>query len=861
MRNRRHIILLTLSFFASAVSAFAQQYVKGEVVEKKSGAPIPGAFVVGLSDSVQKAYAFSDAQGRFELKVPAGTEVQTIRASMMGYETKAMPVSSKAVECRIALDEKITQIASSRKTGQVAEKRGDTLSYYAGAFADGTEKALGELLEKIPEITVTESGGILHKGQYINKFYVEGLDLMGSRYGVATKNLRADDIAKIEVYQNHQPIRALAGMQNSEKSAVNIILKSGVRNTWLLSADAMLGLPEFPLFDVRTMLSRFGKETQSLLLAKGNNTGGDIAGEIREQEYFGRTGAFLVSNAGLESDFSSALNPHKNFLALPREYWFDNLSGIASMNHLGKAGQDGLCRLSLHVAGEEDTEELTRQETILLQDGTSVAITETFDATDRKRYFNAGASFEKNNAKRFLSNILSVSGQARTFESGLNAYDAFNQGYKLPSLKIENNLAATFRTGDRRALHLRSDAKYIRNDHRARYTSGSADYRQDLLAEDFFTDNTLTINAKIRRHQIRLSPGISAGYTGRKSSLEGPVIANADMKMYSVTPYFLVGGAINIGALQIDYDLPASLHLLNEKSLGDIVFPSFSPSVRFKYTVREFEFRSRLSYDDSRSGPESLLTTPVMSNYRSLGSQDSLRRTQFFRVNAAVNYSNLPMRFFVTLSGGYAGSAADRSMSSTYNNTLSVLTYLPALSRFSAYNANLSMEKFFGARFLAVRGDLGYTASSREEYLQNQILNISEDGIHVEYNIRLRPAEWISLQTRGIYRRTSSRSVVSVATSSFSSDNMLHISPFKKLAFDTQAWYLYERVPGTSTSNPLLIKTELSYDLPKAKLFLECRNLLNAKEYRREYVSAYSSFSSVSALRGRSVLAGIRMSL
>ena len=859
MRNRRHIFLLLPLFFA-AFPSFAQQYIKGVVVEKEGGAPIPGVFVVGLSGSVQTVYAFTDAQGCFELKVPSGTEVQTIRASMMGYETKAIPVSSKTTEYRISLDEKITQIASSRKTGQVAEKRGDTLSYYAGAFADGSEKALADLLEKIPELTVTESGGILHNGRYISKFYIEGLDLMGNRYGVVTKNLKAEDVAKVEIYQNHQPVRALEGLQNTDRSAVNIVLKSGAVNSWLLSADAMLGLPEFPLFDARAMLSRFSKESQSLFMLKGNNVGGEISREIKEQEYFGKTGVFRVLPSEIESDFASSLNPSKIFLSLPREYWFDNLSGIASLNHIGKLGKESQFRVFAHVAGEKDNEEQQRREDIQLQDGTAIVISEKTSAADRKLYFNTGASIEKNTRKAFFSDKLSVSGQARTYENSLDSYDSFNQQYHLPSIKIYNTLSATFRQGDKRAIGFSSDTKYVRNKHSAVYASGTADYEQYLLSRDFLSDNHASLKVKLHRNQLSISPGIAIGYTGRSASLDGPVQADADLDVFSARPYINLGGMFNIGAVYFDYELPASLYILGIRGSDNVVYPAFAPSVRAKYKYRDLEFRAGGSYDDSRSGPASLLAAPVMTNYRSLSTQDSLNRKQALYTYASVNYTNLPLRLFASLSGSYSVSTSARSISARLTEKLSILEYLPQPASFTARSLRISAEKFFGARLLVIKGALGYTGSVREEYLQGMPVRIDDDGLQADLNIRLRPAEWLSLQSNWAFRRNKTFSVTSVNSSSVSSDNTVYITPVKKMSVGCTAFWLKEELPGVSVSNPLLAKAEISYSLAKAKLYIECRNLLNAGEYRREFVSAYTSHSSTTALRPRSVMAGIRMS-
>ena len=858
MKSKRAIFVLCL--FAFSASVLAQQRYHGRVEEKADGAPVEGAFVVGLSQGTQKGFAFSGKDGEFTLTLSEGVVIEALRVSMLGYETITLKLPQDNTEILIRLSVKKTEILESKATASIMERKGDTLSYYAGAFADGSEKALDDLLAKIPELTVSESGGILHNGRYISKFYIEGLDLMGNRYGVVTKNLKAEDVAKVEIYQNHQPVRALEGLQNTDRSAVNIVLKSGAVNSWLLSADAMLGLPEFPLFDARAMLSRFSKESQSLFMLKGNNVGGEISREIKEQEYFGKTGVFRVLPSEIESDFASSLNPSKIFLSLPREYWFDNLSGIASLNHIGKLGKESQFRVFAHVAGEKDNEEQQRREDIQLQDGTAIVISEKTSAADRKLYFNTGASIEKNTRKAFFSDKLSVSGQARTYENSLDSYDSFNQQYHLPSIKIYNTLSATFRQGDKRAIGFSSDTKYVRNKHSAVYASGTADYEQYLLSRDFLSDNHASLKVKLHRNQLSISPGIAIGYTGRSASLDGPVQADADLDVFSARPYINLGGMFNIGAVYFDYELPASLYILGIRGSDNVVYPAFAPSVRAKYKYRDLEFRAGGSYDDSRSGPASLLAAPVMTNYRSLSTQDSLNRKQALYTYASVNYTNLPLRLFASLSGSYSVSTSARSISARLTEKLSILEYLPQPASFTARSLRISAEKFFGARLLVIKGALGYTGSVREEYLQGMPVRIDDDGLQADLNIRLRPAEWLSLQSNWAFRRNKTFSVTSVNSSSVSSDNTVYITPIKKMSVGCTAFWLKEELPGVSVSNPLLAKAEISYSLAKAKLYIECRNLLNAGEYRREFVSAYTSHSSTTALRPRSVMAGIRMS-
>ena len=85
MISKRAIPVLCLFAFSASVSA--QQRYQGRVEEKADGAPIEGAFVVGLSQGTQKGFAFSGKDGEFTLTLSEGVVIEALRVSMLGYET------------------------------------------------------------------------------------------------------------------------------------------------------------------------------------------------------------------------------------------------------------------------------------------------------------------------------------------------------------------------------------------------------------------------------------------------------------------------------------------------------------------------------------------------------------------------------------------------------------------------------------------------------------------------------------------------------------------------------------------------------------------------------------------------------
>ena len=86
---------------------------------------------------------------------------------------------------------------------------GDTVNYRVSAFQQANDSSIGQVLQRLPGITVSNIGQISYKGMPIKNFYIEGLDLMKGRYGIATNNIDPSNISTIQVLENHQDIKAL----------------------------------------------------------------------------------------------------------------------------------------------------------------------------------------------------------------------------------------------------------------------------------------------------------------------------------------------------------------------------------------------------------------------------------------------------------------------------------------------------------------------------------------------------------------------------------------------------------------------------------------------------------------------------
>ena len=111
---------------------------------------------------------------------------------------------------------------------------GDTINYNVASFLNKNDQSIAEVLKRMPGITVFNTGQIAYKGLPIKNLYIEGLDLMKGRYGIATNNVDPNSISTVQVLENHQEIKALKKLRPEERASINLKLKEGVKGVFNL---------------------------------------------------------------------------------------------------------------------------------------------------------------------------------------------------------------------------------------------------------------------------------------------------------------------------------------------------------------------------------------------------------------------------------------------------------------------------------------------------------------------------------------------------------------------------------------------------------------------------------------------------
>ena len=159
---------------------------------------------------------------KVEFAFDTDSVVVTAAGMTIGQNTKTVPNRTQRLD--FLTQEKTMVIKEVSIVADKIRRSGDTINYNVAAYSQQGDRVIADVIKRMPGMEVSESGGIKYNGQNISKFYIEDMDMLHSRYGLATKNVSAKDVATVQVMENHQAIKSLQGKELTDKVAVNLKL-------------------------------------------------------------------------------------------------------------------------------------------------------------------------------------------------------------------------------------------------------------------------------------------------------------------------------------------------------------------------------------------------------------------------------------------------------------------------------------------------------------------------------------------------------------------------------------------------------------------------------------------------------------
>ena len=143
----------------------------------------------------------------------------------MNSQKNRLLLCSIGIMVALSLRAQVIELPEVEYKAPIVIQHGDTLSYMVSNLKAATDRTLEDILRRIPGVDIRPDGTITYHDKPINHFYIEGMDLLDSKYSFATRNLKPEDLNMVEVLEDHQPIRALRDYLPSNRAAINVKLK------------------------------------------------------------------------------------------------------------------------------------------------------------------------------------------------------------------------------------------------------------------------------------------------------------------------------------------------------------------------------------------------------------------------------------------------------------------------------------------------------------------------------------------------------------------------------------------------------------------------------------------------------------
>ncbi|HEY0677339.1 MAG TPA: outer membrane beta-barrel protein [Chitinophagaceae bacterium] len=275
--NRR---LLNLSFFILLTCpAFTQGLLKGKITDSTNNQPLALATVTifKASDTALITYRLSTPEGEFRVPgLPFNVECRVV-ISFSGYRvfrhTFTMSQGKETIDLdtiKLAPDSKSLDEVMVIAERPPVSVRKDTIEFNASAFKTLPTALVEDLLKKLPGVQIDADGNIVVNGKRVNRILVDGKEFFGNDPKMATRNLPANMIDKVQVTDDKDEAELNPDRPQGELGQViNLRLKKGVKQGWFGKAYAGAGTDE--RYEAGSIVNLFRDTMQVSLLGFTNN--------------------------------------------------------------------------------------------------------------------------------------------------------------------------------------------------------------------------------------------------------------------------------------------------------------------------------------------------------------------------------------------------------------------------------------------------------------------------------------------------------------------------------------------------------------------------------------------------------------
>lgn len=844
------LFILFCMLLGTAAQASVPGIVQGKIIDAENGEPVVGAVIQALNSSNKPlSFAASNTDGNFRLNLKAG--IDSISFRCLGYEPMTLHVTADFAT--VTMTPAATRLKDVIVKAPDIYAKGDTLVFNVDKFANAKDNAIIDVIKRLPGIKVEEDGTIKYQGKPISKFYLDGNDFLDGNYGLATENISHKDVKSVEVMENHQPVKALEGIEFPEEAGINLKLKEDARSRWVGVAEATTGLSPF-LYDGSLFTMRIAAKAQSMFTLKADNTGWNPATHITEHSYDN-----LFSSDYQSSPWIEYLTADRIMAPLSEKRTRDNLSWLANAITAWRTGDTSM-RLKLNYIGDRlDYSSGVRT------DYFSQSIPDFVQRNDlRTRFQEISTLFNAEVNKRgyFLKDKLTI---LADFDRSASAISGT---YNLAQHVNRRNIAATndlklVKRNDRKMFTVSSRNSFNRTPSRLSVAHGS-DALQSIIATDCRSTTESNIARLTRFWKFHLTAGADFEYRRLDMSLSGmeqydnSELYNIFTSRLSLTPK----ADYERGVWRASLSIPMKWEHYSLR--GSYNFISVSPRV---YLRRQLSAKSHLtaslSYALTPEAPYMFVTTPVLSDFHNIFiATPSGEYPQTTSASLSYTYRNPLNAFFMNLSASYSHSRSPLTSNQEFLGDFIISTFQPYKSSSDVWSAKGGVSKGIGHGKMVTGMDVTMTHISSESMRDSRMVHYRQLSAQIRPYLKGSVTSWFSMN----YDINYSYSQLNMESNGRTSHHSLTQSiaatflPTDLLNFTAGVEHYFTRFPEGNNANLILLDASASWSITsRLRLSLTANNLLNKRQYQYVTYGTLSRSENNFTLRSRTILATLQM--
>ncbi len=734
MKTKFLIFLL----FCCSVITFAQKTISGKI--KNSD----GEFVPSASVTVEEkgkdaiiAYAITNSKGEYKVTFTSAESDVDLKIKAFNHKPVTRSVQNTSQNLDFTLDTEATEIKEIQLKTRLITKRGDTISYDIQSFDSKNDRTLADVLKRMPGIEVNKDGSILYQGQPLSKFYVNGKDLMEGGYGVVNNALPKDAVQKVEVLENHQPVKILQDKVPSDQAAINIKLKKQVTMTG--RGEVGVGISDPAIWNVKLTPMFFGQKNQWVVNYKTNNTGETVENE-GNMFAMGNRWEGRRSNASQNSWLSVERAAVPN---LPEKRYLMNNIHFLSANLLTSPFKNKEWELKANASYVNNAvERESYEETFFKKEN----FTE-FNVRDNNLYTNKAKGeiiFTKNAKEGFFKNVTSFNQFWNEDRASINLKNSVDdllnknsrQTLSSPTGSFQNSLSTIIPLKSK-MLNVMSYISYQDDNQLLRVTPGNyvfypelatgpgsvpvfnnifadlPEVSQDFGMKTFEANHSATMG--FTKKFWTFTPEIGFNYTGNSLNSEILEFANApynqrredfsnDLRFTEAVPYVGLGVNYKSEAWTVGIQLPVNYNMITAEDAGrsvnkDFDKITFEPSGFVQYSFASF-WKAALSgnwnynfatINDLYGGI--LMSRPT--SFSAMNPDNPLSETESKRAGSRIEYRNPLNNLFFNVN--YSLSQTDRNLIADIDRGIGfgIISYIEQDNQIVSNSQSAEIGKYF----------------------------------------------------------------------------------------------------------------------------------------------------------------------